>query len=891
MRCFSEEGGTVDDNRVNVGDLVFNDIDSNGFLHELYASLLHNYGVRRLLLGEGRQTFEVDVEAALRFADLLSKSTHPDKRDVHRVWAQEIALLCHILYPDSPYTQVYVPAVFTTLGNYPGLRQLGATSDAGILAAAFEAYQAEYLSVPGVPGMRFFAPQKRIYDQLASGEFSFSAPTSLGKSFIMRTFITSQVKAESRSNFAIIVPTKALINETRSKLIGELEDELERHNYRIVSAAGDIVLEGQHNFIFVLTPERLLYLLISRPDLRFDYVFFDESHKLSGKNSRAPFYYQTVTLLQQHHFPPHIIFASPNIPNPEVFLRLISPKDESREGKAIATRYSPVAQFKYLVDMDEKTLSTYNDHSQGFTHLASIEKTLTLAELTQFLTKSTSAGEGRVAQTLVFCSGRQRAVDAAEEYAHLLPMLNDPDLEALAKDVERDVHEDYYLCGLLRQGIAYHIGYLPPAIRERIEDLFRAGKITTLFCTSTLLEGVNLPADNLIITTNKIGRPNMSPVDFKNLIGRVGRIEYNLYGNVFIVTGDRLANKNTTKELLQAQIPEQKLSIETDSRVISGQMKKGIVEDLTQGNVEFPKGDESYEVYEMKRKFGLILLRDITQGRDSLVRHEFAPFLGGDTIQAIREAFGERANKQDDDINVSIDQAETLTDAIRAGLRYPELSSDRKFNYDDTLAFLQRLSRIFKWTTYEPQSLGKTSQDGSSLTLLRWYAVLLNQWMEGHGLRSIMDRALEYRHKEGTIYIPWKGQLPYDDSPAQRNIVFGDILQTIENVILFSLSNYFLKFSNEYKAIHGVEQFDNDWYEYVQYGTTNPTTILLQRFGFTRESATYIRRNVSRPLIQEGSEYYLNPALLESQNRNVRKEANEIRFNVPEAFSLPASRF
>lgn len=42
----------MDDNRVNVGDLVFNDIDSNGFLHELYASLLHNYGVRRLLLGE-----------------------------------------------------------------------------------------------------------------------------------------------------------------------------------------------------------------------------------------------------------------------------------------------------------------------------------------------------------------------------------------------------------------------------------------------------------------------------------------------------------------------------------------------------------------------------------------------------------------------------------------------------------------------------------------------------------------------------------------------------------------------------------------------------------------------------------------------------------------------
>ncbi|MDU1352867.1 MAG: helicase-related protein [Actinomyces sp.] len=877
--------------QVNIGDAVFNDIDSNEFLRELYANLLHNYGLYRLKL-TGRAPLDVDLEAALRFADLLSKSTHPHKRDVHRVWAQEIALLCQILYPENRYTKAYVPAIFTTLGNYPGLRQLGATSDAGILAAAFEAYQSEYLTIPGVPDMKFFAPQKKIYDRLAAGEFSFSAPTSLGKSFIMRTFITSQVKAESRANYAIIVPTKALINETRSKLIGELEEELERHNYRIVSAAGDIVLEGEHHFIFVLTPERLLYLLISKPDLRFDYVFFDESHKLSGKNSRAPFYYQTVTLLQNRLNPPHIIFASPNIPNPEVFLRLVSPYAEFHKNNAIATRYSPVVQFKYLVDMNERKVLTYNDYSQEFTHLASLtDESVTPASLIRFLTQSTPTAEGKRAQTIVFYAGRQRAVEAAEEYARHLPPLNDRDLDALAKDVERDVHEDYYLCDLLRKGIAYHIGYLPPAIRERIEDLFRAGKLTTLFCTSTLLEGVNLPADNLVITTNKIGRPNMTPVDFKNLIGRVGRIEYNLYGDVFIITGEGLASRNTTEALLQTEIPKQKLSIETDSKVISKSMKEGIVDALKEGNVQFSKGDESYEVYEMKRKFGLILLRDITQGRDSLVRHEFAPFLDGDTVRVIREAFVDRADKQDDDINVSIDQAGSLTDAIRAGLKYPALSSDGKFNYDDTLGFLERLARIFKWDAYDSQTLGKTSDDGSRFTLLRWYAVLLNQWMEGHGLRSIMNRALDYRRLEGTIYIPWKGPMAYNDSPAQRNIVFGDILKTIEEVILFSLSNYFLKFSNEYKTFHGVEQFDNDWYEYVEYGTTNPLTILLQRFGFTRESSTYIRNNLPNCLRQEGNQYYLNPALLESPNTNVRKEANEIRFNVPEAFTWPGSVF
>ena len=388
MGSWASQVVAMSDKQVTVGDLVFADIDSNEFLKQLYANLLYNYGLHRLGLAN-RQPYDVDLEAALRFADLLSKSTHPTNRDQHRVWAQEIALLCHILYPQDAQTKAYVPAIFTTLGNYPGLKQLGVTSDAGILDAAFNAYQAEYLTVPGDKTMKFFAPQKKIYDRLTDGKFSFSAPTSLGKSFIMRTFITNQIKSGVTANFAIIVPSKALINETRSKLIADLGEDLERHNYRIVSAAGDIVLEGDHNFIFVLTPERLLYLLIGKPAIEFEYVFFDESHKLSCKNSRAPFYYQTVTILQHRHRPPHFVFASPNIPNPEVFLRLVDPNSDENETNAVATQYSPVAQFKYLVNLHENTISSYNDHTQEFTHLTSLQaQDATAQGITRFISES-----------------------------------------------------------------------------------------------------------------------------------------------------------------------------------------------------------------------------------------------------------------------------------------------------------------------------------------------------------------------------------------------------------------------------------------------------------------------------------------------------------------------
>lgn len=91
------------------------------------------------------------------------------------------------------------------------------------------------------------------------------------------------LKDGAKKNYALIVPTKALINEVRSKIINDLEDNLKRRNYRVVTAASDIVLVENHNFIFVLTPERLLYLLISNPSLEVDYLFIDEAHKLSGK--------------------------------------------------------------------------------------------------------------------------------------------------------------------------------------------------------------------------------------------------------------------------------------------------------------------------------------------------------------------------------------------------------------------------------------------------------------------------------------------------------------------------------------------------------------------------------------------------------------------------------
>ena len=557
----------------------------------------------------------------------------------------------------------------------------------------------------------------------------------------------------------------------RNKVIQDLSDNLDRCNYRVVVAASDIALEEKHNFIFVLTPERLLYLLISDPDIELDYLFIDEAHKLSGKNSRGPFYYKVVDMLLKHKKRPHFIFASPNIPNPEVYLRLMNDVIENGDENKLATTYSPVIQVKFLLDLQNDRIDIYNEKLNKKIPVASFDRTgATLNDvLLLFEGKNLRLSPGKRSQTIVYYNGRAKAITAARDYANSpgVAYKNDPLLDALSRDISQEVHGDYYLADMIKKGVAYHIGYLPASIRTRIEDLFQNGNITVMFCTSTLLEGVNLPADNLFITDNKIFRKPMNPVDFRNLIGRVGRISYNLYGNVFFVSEN----------------------------------------------------------------------------------------------------------------NTSVDQTKKLIIAIKKGLEYP--SSEGGFKYDDIVEFLDKLAKIFDWEMYEKSTLGNANKR-------RWYAVILAQWMEGFGLSYIMRQAINYHRNHPDNFRASAYQPPtiYNDSKEHRNVVFSETLEVIENVVLFSISNYFLRFSNEYKKIHQVTEFTNNWYEFVEFGTTNPLMILLQRNGFSRESAIYIRQHQEEYVVHDGSngELKLKSSVLNCGNSSAKADAERIIYNSPKLF-------
>ena len=857
-----------------IGAVLFDGIEENPYLNELYDAILYNYG-RQLFGLTNLPEKEISVPAALRFADILSKSVHTQNEETHKLWAQELVALLNALRPDDELIQYYLGSVLTSVSNFRGVSLKAADYvSADLLDRIFTQVSKEYLRIPEAENEYFFRAQKEIYEKFNEPYFSYSAPTSLGKSYIMRTFIREQIAKGRQCNFAIIVPTKALINETTEKLTEVLGPELKEKNYRIVTSAGAMALEKEHNFIFAMTPERLLYLLILMKDIPIEYLFIDEAHKISKKDGRSAFYYKVVDMLSQRSTPPHIIFASPNIPNPEVYLQLI-PDVANRENYKIATKFSPVNQEKFLIDFKCFELHYYNEATQKLTKYCSFPEDKGLLDFVHEL--------GESARSIVYSNSKDNVVEYALQYAPQLQPLHDSDLDVLAQDIRQDVHGDYYLADIVEKGVAYHMGYLPSTIRARIESLYKDGKIHTLFCTSTLLEGVNLPADNLFITSHKNGG-DMSPVDFRNLMGRVGRIEFNLYGNVFLVCIKRKTKKERFLHLLQEKIVPQQLSLAT---ALTPEQKTGIVSVLKSGQAEIPKdGSLPPAEYSLIRKVANILLKDIVSGRASRVKKEFSDVLSPEDEAAIAAAFAGREHSLDDDINLSLDQTERLAREIRSGrLHYPAIRIGGKADYNELRSFLERLCDIFKWETYEYDTLGFQNKSSGAHTKLSHYAFVLNQWVSGMSLNHMVTNSIDYYLSTGKGKVKLKGQyVAFKNEAPYVNALISGMLEDIEDVILFRIANYFLRFSQEYRACFPEASF-TDWYELVEYGTTNPEAVWLQRNGFTREAAAYITEKRSQYItFDDNDQLRLKPALLECENLSIRREAEQVQYNSPEIY-------
>lgn len=334
----------------------------------------------------------------------------------------------------------------------------------------------------------FTTKQAEVYRELMAGRsVVLSAPTSFGKSLIIDAVIASH----KHRNIVVVVPTLALVDETRRRLLKF------RDRYKVITHLSQE--PADHN-IFVHTQERVVENLHIKD---VDFFVIDEFYKLQIEESTEGdergillnhAFYRLAKRSKQFYMLGPSIHELPDGFGPNyrcVFIR---------------TDFSTVASDSHIVP----------GGTDDVTRLKALVPQLN-------------------GPTLVFSGSvngaRKLGQATAESRGEFVPK------QALKEAVawlSANYSPNWGLVNALSRGVGIHHGKLPRSIAQLLVRLFNRGFLDYLVCTSTLIEGVNTAARNVVVVDNKINKKKYDYFTFNNIRGRSGRMWQHYVGHVYL---------------------------------------------------------------------------------------------------------------------------------------------------------------------------------------------------------------------------------------------------------------------------------------------------------------------------------------------------------------------
>ncbi|WP_323610291.1 DEAD/DEAH box helicase [Pectobacterium versatile] len=371
--------------------------------------------------------------------------------------------------------------------------------------------------------------QKSLWDELLDGEDVISvAPTSAGKTHIILSYLIEKIIKSDGAFVAIVVPTRALITEVSSKIYGILQSKGYEDKVEICTIPKDE--QFLDRTIFVMTQERL-YEILQRGDISFNYLFIDEAHNISDE-SRGVLLHITLEKLLEDSSPQIII----GMPSPQ-YVNSFSSVFRGMFFSKKVTSHSPVS--KILISVTPKNRNLVIERKDTGDNIV-IPKNFNGTKLSDIARR---LGDGQ--SNIIYRNQTNSCDSTADEIARLIENeIENPSLEEAAEYIENFIHEEYTLAKNLRRGVAFHYGPLPTSVRTLVENLVKEGHVNYIVCTSTLAEGVNLPAKNLFLQ-DPINRVPYKPstrledVKINNITGRAGRMLEHFSGNVFLIDPEK----------------------------------------------------------------------------------------------------------------------------------------------------------------------------------------------------------------------------------------------------------------------------------------------------------------------------------------------------------------
>jgi hypothetical protein len=491
---------------------------------------------------DGPELVDEALVRLLNSASVFVQASDEASRDL----AQQIAVFASIASNDVDIHDAAVH-ILAGLGNFPGLTKLrGFGSEPQSLQARIRNALLRELNSVDMAGKRVALTefQLNVWETLRTKvSTAISAPTSAGKSYVVMEYLCESAIAAERFVALYIAPTRALLAEVQ----GKLEKRLASVGNKLrVTTVPVLDPEDRPKQIYVLTQERA-QLLLSSVDVSglIDLIIIDEAQAI-GDDSRGMILQDALEKVRMGNPGARFLFLAPGASGFE----LVGDSVGLSKLDVKETGLSPVVQNRisvrfpieneHLVELDLVTperlerIGSYT-FERGFA-LTEDAKLAAVAE--EF---------GSSGRSLVYATGAKNAEDLTALIALNREDRGSSSLEELAKFIEQHVHKQYSLARFVRRGVAFHYGNMPSLLREGIEESFRDGRLDYLCCTTTLFQGVNLPARNVFIDTPTRGKGD--PLDeaaLWNFAGRAGRLGEEVVGNVFLVNYENWQSKPLT---------------------------------------------------------------------------------------------------------------------------------------------------------------------------------------------------------------------------------------------------------------------------------------------------------------------------------------------------------
>ena len=384
------------------------------------------------------------------------------------------------------YVHHEVRTVFLSLiegfGFYPYLND-GVELDLATLIRR-EYHKSQFVNKQG-NSIVFHYEQKILEEKINKKQnLVVSAPTSFGKSLLIEEFVARR----KYENILIIQPTLALIDETRRKL-SHYSDY-----YNIVVNTHQEI--GEKN-LFILTSERVLDIFPKIDDI--DLFIIDEFYKIANNKKDDRVSHLNIAFYKIMKFKPQLLFLTPLVDDiSEDFIR------------------------KYDIQFYRTDYSLVNQKAKQISYESEDEKEEKLFQLLNDLSEP----------TIVYVRSPKRSENLAKKYMEQFS-LKEKKKFPVFEWIDENISSDWILKKFLENGIGLHNGQYPRHIVNSQLDYFNSGDLKIIFATTSLIEGVNSIAKNVVIYDMLKGTHKITYFDFNNIKGRAGRMMKYYTGNIF----------------------------------------------------------------------------------------------------------------------------------------------------------------------------------------------------------------------------------------------------------------------------------------------------------------------------------------------------------------------